>query len=96
MTTCCARPPVDALVTIRAQRGRSTTENRDVTSIGPISPASFLNPVNAAQSAGTQGARHHQATASDPDGDGIPDRPSSSASTASPASALSSALNTTA
>jgi hypothetical protein len=69
-----------------------------MTSIGPISPASFLNPANAAQSAGTQGARHHhhQAAASDPDGDGIPDRPSSSASAASPASALSSALNTTA
>ena len=70
-----------------------------MTSIGPISPASLINPASAPQSAGTQGARHHdhhQPTASDPDGDGIPDAPSSSASAASPASALSSALNTTA
>lgn len=65
-----------------------------MTSIGPISSAGTLSPVNAAQSAGTQGVRHHprQATASDPDGDGVPDAPSSSATP--PASALSAALNT--
>ncbi len=67
-----------------------------MTSIGPISPVSILSPANAVQSAGTQGVRHHprQATASDPDGDGVPDTPSSSVT--SPASALSAALNTTA
>lgn len=68
-------------------------------SIGAVSAASFLNTANAVQNSGPQATRHHprnQPTASDRDGDGIPDAPTSGASASPAASALSQALNTTA
>ena len=68
-----------------------------MTSIGAVSAASFLSSASVAQSSGPQATRrhqHNQPTAADRDGDGIPDAPASGASTASPASVLSQALNT--
>ncbi len=66
-----------------------------MTSIGAVSTASFLNPANAVQNSGPQAMRHHRhASAADPDGDGVPDAPASSTSSASAPPVLAQALNT--
>ncbi|MDE2335138.1 MAG: hypothetical protein KGK10_11435 [Rhodospirillales bacterium] len=75
-----------------------------MTSIGAIGAASHLASTTAVQGGGSPGGaiqglqRHHhrQASAADPDGDGDPSAAPASRASASPAAALSQALNTTA
>ncbi len=100
---------VDAPITIAGIASPLRNGGHGMTSIGAISPASYLAATtatqgsvtqgSATQGSATQGVRHHhhqQASAADPDGDGDPAATATTSASASPAAALTQALNTTA